>query len=331
MMQYFQIQSNTTLTDIEQMVNTYPLDRIQIDKYINEKVLRLLNEEFFPKRPDVRFRVYGHPFKDLSFLSLLPNVKKLYINCIYDAVENLDSIQDLNQLEELIVDINNQKDFSFLDKVSNNLKYLNLNVNKTGFDANKILRFGGLEYLEIQNLKKNIHVIEELSELKSLRIKGISAPDLGFINKLKKLEELYISGGKNDLTTLCGNPHIHKLTLCSIRGLDNLDLISHLPNLKEVQIQYMSDISSLPDLSGLTALKKIKVISMKNLTDLSAAEFAPALERFDYYEVSKNLIPSDIIPVLKNQKVQVCGVFFPSSKKNKEADALCLQYGKKIR
>jgi len=328
-MGFFDVRSNLSQSELDKMLNTYPLDRIQISDYIDEHSVSMLNEQFFTKRPEVCFRIYGHPFKDLSFLSFLTNVRRLSLDCMYDSVENLNVLEHLGKLEDLRIDIYNQKDFSFLDKVTDNLRRLSLNTNKTSFDANKLLRFGGLEWLEIQDMKKNVSAISELTGLKSLRLKGITVPDLGFVNSLNRLEELHISGGKNDLSALYGNKNIKHLLLSTIRELDNLDLIVNLPNLESAHVQYISDVTALPDLSRLRYLKKLELMSMKNLTDLSGAEFAPSLEEFEYTCVSKDMEPSNTIPVLKNTSVQICRVFFPSDKKNKEADTLLLQYGKR--
>ncbi len=327
-MDFLNLKPGLSQVDIDNILNTYPLDRVQIDDYIDENSLRLLNQQLFTARPDVAFRIYGHPFKDMSFISSLTNVRKLCLDCMYDAVENLDVLGKLTYLEDLRIDIYNQKDFSFLEKITDNLKKLSLNANKTSLDANKLLRFGGLEWLDIQDMKKNIHVIAELKGLKYFRIKGITASSLEFINSLHRLQELHIYGGKNDLTVLYSNKNIQHLLLSGIKGLDNLDLITSLPNLESVKVQYISDITSLPDLSENHFLKDIELMSMKNLTDLSTAQFAPALEEFEYSCVSKELKPLDILPVIKNTTLKKCRIFFPSDKKNKEADSLCIQYGK---
>src|SRR5438105_4713171 len=123
-----QFQRSLTSAEIEMLVADRDLRVLQTAEPVENETWELLNARFFPLRPDVELRIYGHYNEpcDLSFLKRLTNVRRFAADCLLHT-NAADSISQLEDLESLSIGIYDLEGFDFLsDLRANKLKALSL-------------------------------------------------------------------------------------------------------------------------------------------------------------------------------------------------------------
>src|SRR5688572_4617273 len=100
----YQFRHSLSPREIERLVDTPQLEIIQACEPVQERTWDLLNDRFFPRRPDVRLRVYGFygDVCDLSFVRHMTNVRRFAADCLMQAT-GLEHICALTQLEFLSI------------------------------------------------------------------------------------------------------------------------------------------------------------------------------------------------------------------------------------
>lgn len=194
----------------------------------------------------------------ITDISPLENLKALRILHLFthhgqSQIKNIEIIGSLINLEELRLEGNSIRDIDFLEELSNlkwldlgrnfiedievlkeleNLEGLNLRVNNIS-DIEPLLALSKLEDLDLSSNQKinNIHLIRELSGLKSLGLNNTNLDDLSFLDNLIRLERL--GAGRNNISDL-----------------------SPLSKLKDMKYLYLSDnnIRTIEDLFNLEKL-----------------------------------------------------------------------------
>lgn len=287
---------------------------IQICDYISDKALITLNE-IFRKRPDVTFRVYGgyegEGFNgwNLSFLTLMPSVSKLILNCFQCLETDFSVLSELYNLKSLDLGIYNVKDYSFLKNLTEQLERLCIDAEmksgKAKIDCQWLLRYHALHTLSLGRIEKNLDCIVGLSNLSNLTLRGSGVKDLSFLKKLqlRELEISWCSASKVDWNTLKDFSSLMSLTLLSIKKLDDLSFITTLPNLEELKLIWMGAVTKLPDLSNLTKLRSIDCDTCNKLVDVSGLVNIKSLEKVRFIG-GKSLTKESIEILLKNHSIK---------------------------
>ncbi|ANH61430.1 leucine-rich repeat domain-containing protein [Dokdonia donghaensis] len=106
-----------------------------------------------------------------------------------------------------------------------------------------------------------------------------TAVDLSFIKEFKDLESLYIDGMKKGLENV---KHLKKLKVLTFRGvkMDNLDFISELNNLEELNLLF----GSYKNLESITKLKQLKSIEFSRVRQIPNFDFLNSLENLEKIE-----------------------------------------------
>jgi len=274
-----------TLNQVRELAEDTSLVRLQTFHQIEQKVWEMLNTELFAKRPDVNLRVFAldDNVRDLSFLKLLPNVRRLTIDCLHGS--NIEAVAYLPQMESLGVGIFDLTDFSFLEQIDPEhliTLYLQATRSKSP-QITEIKRFQNLKKLGLEGQQKGIGSIAHLHKLEELVLKSVTVPDLNFLTGLERLWSLDISlGGTKNLSALRGSSQIKHLELWRVLGLADLSPISEMMGLQNLFLQALNHVEELPDLSRLTALRRISLDAIKNLRGIDPLLSAPALEEFDH-------------------------------------------------
>lgn len=287
---------------------------IQICDYISEKALITLNE-IFRQRPDVIFRVYGGYEGDefngwnLSFLTLIPSVSKLILNCFQCLDTNFSVLSELHNLRSLELGVYDVKDYSFLKNLTEQIEKLCIDAEmksgKAKIDCRWLLRYHKLHTLYLGRIEKNLDCIVGLGKLSKLTLRGGGVKDLSFLKKLqlRELEISWCNASKVDWDTLKDFPSLNSLTLLSIKKLEDISFIKTLPNLEELKLIWMGAVTKLPDLSNLAKLRSIDCDTCNKLVDVSGLVNVKSLDRA-CFTGGKSLTKESIEILLKNHSIK---------------------------
>lgn len=151
-----------------------------------------------------RLTISKSNFKDLSFLSQMPNLKSVEIDAV--NIESLKGIENNTTLEELgVFDCPNLKDITAIANLKN-LKYLSLSSigNSTPIDLSNIRGLNNLECLFLQyTTVKNESVIKNFTKLGILNMEATNIKDGTIVANLNNLKDLNV--GKNPGLTSIAN------------------------------------------------------------------------------------------------------------------------------
>ena len=91
-----------TKREIQTLISNHALRVLQCSRPVKNRTWKRLNDQFFPKRPEVQLRVYGcyGQVCDLSFGSMLTNVRHFSADCMMDA-QGVEHISAMEKLESL--------------------------------------------------------------------------------------------------------------------------------------------------------------------------------------------------------------------------------------
>lgn len=270
---------------------------IQICDYISAKTLRKLNGLFL-QRPDITFRVYGGEGReaydgwDLSFLSLIPDVSRLILNCFRALNTDFSLLCGLKNLRSLELAAYDIKDYSFLQDLPDQLECLLIDAEmKTGkakIDCRWLLRYSSLHTLFLGRIEKNLDCIADLINLRKLTLRG-GASDLSFLKNmdLKDLTISWCAATKIDWDSLHDLSSLQSLTLFGVKKLEDISFISTLRNLETLKLERMGSVVRMPDLSGMKKLRAVD-LDCNNLTDVSGLLGVASLENV---RISSNSLP----------------------------------------
>jgi len=106
-----------------------------------------------------------------------------------------------------------------------------------------------------------------------------TAVDLSFIKEFKDLESLYIDGMKKGLDNI---RYLQKLKTLTFRGvkMDNLDFLSELNNLEELNLLF----GSYKNLEAIAKLKQLKSIEFSRVRQIPNFDFLKSLENLEKIE-----------------------------------------------
>jgi len=224
----------------------------------------------------------------------------------------------------LTFDERDERDFGFLDNLPSELFSLSLSAT-TGRDVDlgHLTRYQHLRGLSIDGCKRHIGSLEELRELESLILRGVTPGDLGFVKPLKNLQMLYIDGGAlRDFSALEGNTSVRNFTLGRVTGLDDLSFVGRMPGLEWFFAYWMRNVKSLPDFSGSPRLETLVFETMNGLVDFAGLSTAPVLRVFLDIAAPTGLdVAATMASVLAVPTLETCLIGFGSKKKNAMAQA----------
>ncbi|MCH2110797.1 MAG: hypothetical protein MK135_15870 [Polyangiaceae bacterium] len=320
----YAIRGSLTPSEVEELRTVQTLDTLQFSEPVESETLSLLNDEFFPHRPDVTFRVFGHYSQpcDLKFLELIPNVRRFSADCLQTA-ENVEAISGLPNLEALNVQVYDLKSFEFLADVSPNLTELGLGDTKSKRPSiehvgrfTKLVTFGNAGHL------KGLEALANCQALERISLSGLSNPDLGCLASLSNLWSLEVLlGGSEDMSKIRELERLKHLELSWVKRLADLSFLSDCVSLQKLTVNRLKQVQRLPDLSKLANLRALSLAVLKNLESVDEVASAPALEWLGGDELGK-LEPEEFQKVLSSQSLKCATVYFGSEKKNSAFDKL---------
>lgn len=250
---YHSRTSITEKTAIE-LANMPMLETIQFhDIKPDAGTLYALNDIVFKNRKDITLRVYGYSglWQDISFLKQLPELEKFDWDS--DEFQSYGPLYHLKSLKHLGLGFAIPKhkiSIKFLTDFKDTLRSVNLlgdyndltttiskllNLDTVWFASTKLTGFDFLEGLNIAKLGNY----------------GSRVKSFDYIGNIKSLKQLWI---KTNTT------------------LNHIDFVSELPLLKELEIYYLSKITTIPKCSHLKHFKKLIAVECNRLVNIDEAK-----------------------------------------------------------
>ncbi|WP_022779982.1 hypothetical protein [Butyrivibrio sp. AE3009] len=257
---------------INDIVNNKEIKTIQISESLPDEAYQII-DELLSLRPDITFRLWDFIEEDkvdISFLLKMPHLTRLRLDLyLRDNQQKIDFdvLTKLN-LRSFYIDCFDLRDYQFIQYLSPDLEELTIMADTMGpgikFDCTWLLRYKNLKSLWLgKKAKKNLEVISNLPELKSLALRGIKINDFTFLYQMN-LERLALLWNSNtDLQYLSKLKSLKEIELWHINKLEDISFLEKLTDLEIIRLQDLKHVTSLPDLSKQTNLRKMFLINTR--------------------------------------------------------------------
>jgi len=138
--------------------------------------------------------------------------------------------------------------------------------------------FTHLEAISIYGIARNLSVLSNMPNLRSVALCSLSTIDLKFLHKLKKLEELWLQGLRlKDWNSLRQLKQVKAITLFNLPQKD-FDFLEEMESLQVIKLIRCSKVQRLPSLQKSYHLRRVILETVNRLEDLSGIAQAPNLE-----------------------------------------------------
>jgi hypothetical protein len=114
-----------------------------------------------------------------------------------------------------------------------------------------------------------------------------------------------------------------------VKQLDQLAVVSQLPQIRQLGLANLHTLTKLPDLSACTQLREVRVWNCKRLEDLSALLGAEGLEAVTLVGIP--YVPSELERLLARPRLAYLHATFGSKRANDEFSSLLARHGKQRR
>jgi len=187
---------------------------------------------------------------------------------------------------------------------------------KISFDL--LGELSNLNYLSVVKQPKGLNSITRLNKLTELALTGYPIDKLSFLNELKNLKRLYIGfGTSKNLDTISQLKNLEELDILWVKKLANINAISKLTSLIKLKIEDEKQIKSLPDISKLKQIKNIRLMNISTLEDITSLTNS-FVDEFIITGPNKN---ADIlIPIAKSNCVKKVYTYFYLKKEQFKAE-----------
>ena len=177
-----------------------------------------------------------------------------------------------------------------------------------------------LNYLSVVRQPNGLESITQLPKLTELALTGYSVDKLSFLNELQNLRRLYIGfGTSKNIDTISQLENLEELDILWVKQLADIHAISKLTSLIKLKIEDEKQIKSLPDLSQLKRLKNIRLMNISTLEDISSLTNS-FVDEFIITGPNKN---ADILtPIAKGNCVKKVYTYFYLKKEQAKAEQL---------
>ena len=177
-----------------------------------------------------------------------------------------------------------------------------------------------LNYLSVVRQPKGLESTVRLPKLTELALTGYSVDKLSFLNELQGLRRLYIGfGTSKNIDTISQLKNLEELDILWVKQLADINAISKLTSLIKLKIEDEKQIKSLPDLSKLMRLKNIRLMNISTLENISSLTNS-FVDEFIITGPNKN---ADILlPIAKSNCVKKVYTYFYLKKEQDKAEQL---------
>jgi len=252
------IYDNLKSEDIPNLIKEkgiHSLQFFQFDKP-NDKTWNTLNE-FYQNYPEIGLRLVWHKEINFDFYSLLTSLRNFDISS-YNTIDYTPLLLN-RELTDLGIG----------------------ETKSTTVDLSFIKEFKNLTTLWIDGMKKGLESTSELSKLERLTFRGVKMNNLDLINNLENLKQLrLLFGSYKNLDAISNVKSLNTLEISRTGQIPNYDFFKNMENLNSLYLEGMSKMEKLPDLSGLSNLKRIQIENNSKLVDITNINQLHNLETF---------------------------------------------------
>lgn len=275
---------------------------IQFGSALTDSEYKFLGE-WFREHPEKTLRAYASydgTITDLEFLRHFPTLRRFQADALFNSLINIDGLAYLPE----------------------NLEFIGLGRTKKRLSVAALARFSQLRRLYIEGHTKDLDVVSELTDLRSVTLRSVTLPDLSLLTPLRKLRALDLKlGGTNDLALLPELQSLEYLELWMVKGLSDLSPISELGSLEYLFLQSLRQVDALPAMDNLVSLGRLWLETMKGLTELTPVRTAPALRQLAVVDMA-HLQPEAFAPLVGHRTLQSYRAGLGSKRKNDAVEAL---------
>lgn len=277
-------------------------ETVQFASALTEAEYALLGA-WFADQPTKTLRAYASydgTITDLEFLRHFPTLRSFQADALYHSLTNIDGLAYL----------------------PDDAHFIGLGQTKKRFSLTPLARFTRLRRLYLEGQSKDIEVVSDLRDLRSLTLRSITLPDLTLLTPLSGLRALDLKlGGTKDLALLPELQSLEYLELWMVKGLADLSPIAELPNLEYLFLQALRQVERLPAMSELIALRRLWLETMKGLSDLAPIREAPHLRQLAVVDMG-HLQPDAFAPLAGKPTLESLRAGLGSKRKNRAVDEL---------
>ncbi|HEX2895337.1 MAG TPA: hypothetical protein VHO29_15160 [Marmoricola sp.] len=227
-------------------------------------------------------------------MRFFPTLRRFSADALYNSLTNIDG----------------------LDHLPEDAEFIGIGATKKKLSLSGLARFKALQRLYIEGQTKDIEVVGELQNLKSLTLRSVTLPNLALLRPLRQLRALDLKlGGTKDLSLLPEIGKIEYLELWMVKGLSDLSPVGELPSLEYLFLQSLRQVRELPNMAGMSSLTRVWLETMKGLSDMSPLAEAPHLRDLAVVDMS-HLQPEDFEPLVGHPALRSLRAGLGSRRKN---------------
>jgi hypothetical protein len=224
---------------------------------------------------------------------------------IFDHLDRLDSLSFLREykfLEKLHIDCIDDKDFSFLEDLTN-LKDLGIGGSVTIKNPIDLSTLVNLKSLSLHWRKNKIKGIEKCINVSRLALIYFKESDLSAINSLKNIKKLMIKVSPlKNLDGFTSFDSVEEITIANCRNLNDIKVLNSCTNLTSA---YFDGCPNLEDFEPLSKCSKLKDLTLFDCKRVKSIKFVKDIE-LDILIMggSTDIVDGDLIPAKKIKDVR---------------------------
>ncbi|MDE6363732.1 MAG: hypothetical protein K2L86_05630 [Lachnospiraceae bacterium] len=273
------------------MAEAEELKWIQTKEAFSKEALEVLDRDLFSVRDDILFRIYIYTMQDcdLQHFEDMVHVRRLKLDC-RGEIRHVEVLSQYQHLTKLDMAVPKQRDFSFVNRLSQELTTLSLYVdfsldgvtfedtgdrNASGstsmYELEWLLRFPKLHNCYIGSSAQHIEFLIRKDAVRELILCEMPCPSIDVLRMLDLQSVIIHEKHAQGLERLGQMESIQELELVKIEDIDNLDFLETLPALRKLTLRSLPALTRLPHFPEGRRLQELVVYDCDRLTEITAA------------------------------------------------------------
>lgn len=267
------------------------LSWIQTKEAFSKDALKVLDQALFSVRDDILFRIYFYNKQDcdLQDFADIVHVRRLKLQCM-EKLRHVEVLAQYKYLTDLDMTVSKQRDFSFVNKLSQSLTALSLFVDftldgitfKDARDEDMpgnvsmlalewLLRFPKLQYCYIGSSAQHIEFLIRKDAVRELILCEMPCPSPAVLRMLNVQSVIVHQEYAQGLERLGQLESIQEIELVKLADIDNLDFLETLPTLQKITLRSLPALFRLPHFPEEYKLRELAVYDCEQLSDVTVA------------------------------------------------------------